>query len=188
MEWLMEWIRSRRLSRLGWPYSPASGVVDLLHQGYLLNTMADVFGVHSVEAASFDLIGQFAGPVGFADVIHLLPPGRAKKGGHSIFWIWSFAGGDLEIPPNSARLWSLGELLVLVSRLGDDGEQADGWLRLGRSIAVTIMHRLTCDNDDVARFLRHAMHARHSLLLATSAWLRGKARAIPPSLPPEGDE
>ncbi len=183
----MEWIRSRRVPRLGWPYSPASGVVDLLHQCYLLNAMADVFGVRSIEAASAELIGQFAGPGGFADVIHRLPPGGATKRGQDIPWIRPFAGGDLEILPKPARLWSLGELLLLISRLGNEGEQAEGWLRLGRSIAVTIMHRLSCGNDDEARFPRQAMHARHGLACYLGL-LRGKARAIPSSLPPEGDE
>ncbi len=174
----MKWILSRRIPGLGWPYSSASGVVDLLHQCYLLNSFADFSGVRSVEKATMEMVGQFAGACGFADAIHVLPADATWQG-QDIPWLRPLADISIQVLPKPARLWSLGELLVLISRLASEGESSGGWLRLGRTVAGTLLHRLANPEDAEARFPRQAMHARHGLACYLDL-LRGKARAAPP--------
>jgi hypothetical protein len=159
----MGWIRSHRVAGLGWPYSPGSPVVDLLHQCYILNAMADVFGTPSVEVATAEMVGQFAGPCGFADVIHLRNAGELGVAVRDIPWLRPLSTGWIEVLPKPARLWSLGELLVVISRLGLEGDRADAWLRLGRRIAESILQHLSAGQNPEARYPRHVMHALHGL-------------------------
>ncbi len=159
----MEWIRSRRVASLGWPYSPSNSVVDLLHQCYILNAMADVFGTSSVEVATAEMVGQFAGPCCFADVIHLRIPGENRIEGREIPWLRPLGADWIEVLPKPARLWSLGELLVLVSRLGFESERAEAWLRLGRRVADSILQNLSTGHNQEARYPRHVMHALHGV-------------------------
>ncbi len=179
----MEWIRSRRIAGLGWAYSPNSPVVDLLHQCYILNALADAFGVGSIEAASADMVGQFAGPCCFADAIRLVKDGEGTADVRDIPWLRPLGIRQLELLPKPARLWSLGELLVLLSRLGLDGARSDAWVRLGRRVAESILLRLSAPDDAEAQYPRHVMHAVHGLacyleLLRKRAQLANQAREV----------
>ncbi|MBL8394667.1 MAG: hypothetical protein JNK99_07955 [Candidatus Accumulibacter sp.] len=159
----LQWIGSRRVAGLGWPYSPASPVVDLLHQCYILNAMGDVFGTDSIERAIAEMVGQFAGACGFADVIHLVASGELEATRRDIQWLRPLGEQWIEVLPKPARLWSLGELLVVVSRLGLDGESAEAWFRLGRRLAESILQRTSLVDDVEAKYPRHLMHALHGL-------------------------
>lgn len=160
----MEWIRSRRISGLGWPYSTSSPVVDLLHQCYILNACSDVFGVRSIESATAEMMGQFAGPCCFADVMRLVTEGVVESSdARDIPWLRFIGSLQVELLPKPARLWSLGELLVLLSRLGLDGERSNAWGRQGRRVADAILSRFSASDDVEARYPRHVMHAVHGL-------------------------
>jgi len=159
----MEWIRSRRVAGLGWTYSPNSPVVDLLHQCYILNALADAFGVESIESASAEMVSQFAGPCCFADTMRLVMEGEEPANVRDIPWLRPLGGHQVELLPKPARLWSLGELLVLLSRLGFEGVRSDAWIRMGRRVAESILLRLSAPDDAEAKYPRHVMHAVHGL-------------------------
>ncbi len=160
---VMEWIRLRRIAGLGWPYSPYSPLVDLLHQCYILNSLADVFGTQSVEKECAEMLGQFAGPCCFADAIRLVMNKDELSNNHNIPWLRSLGDFQLEILPKPARLWSLGELLVLLSRLGMEGVHSEAWVRQARQVAEMIISRLSAEDDVEALYPRHVMHAVHGL-------------------------
>jgi len=159
----MEWICARRVDGLGWPYSPNSPIVDLLHQCYILNALADAFGVGSIESASAEMVGQFAGPCCFADAMRLVMVDDETANVRDIPWLRPLGRHQVELLPKPARLWSLGELLVLMSRLGLEGERSDAWVRQGRRVAESILLRLSAPGDAEAQFPRHVMHAVHGL-------------------------
>jgi hypothetical protein len=159
----MDWIRSRRVSGLGWPYSPTSPVVDLLHQCYILNALADAFGGQSIEQECAEMMGQFAGPCCFADAMLLVMGNEESANARDIRWLRPLGDFQVQLLPKPARLWSLGELLVLLSRLGLEGKHSEAWVRQGRRIAEAIMSRLTAADDAEASYPRHVMHAVHGL-------------------------
>lgn len=159
----MEWIRYRRIGSLGWPYSPKSPVVDLLHQCYILNILADTFGVHSIESATAEMVGQFAGPCCFADAMRLVIMGEEPADVRDIPWLRTLGRHQVELLPKPARLWSLGELLVLLSRLGLQGKHSEAWVRQGLRVAKAIMSRLSAKDDAEVLYPRHVMHAVHGL-------------------------
>lgn len=160
---VIDWIRSRRIAGLGWSYSPISPIVDLLHQCYILNSLADVFGAQSVEKECAEILGQFAGPSCFVDAIRLVMGKEELSSKRDIPWLRSLGGFQLEVLPKPARLWSLGELLVLLSRLGMGGVNSEAWVRQGRLVAEMIMSRLSSEDDVEAQYPRHVMHAVHGL-------------------------
>lgn len=172
---VMEWIRSRRVAGLGWPYSSSSPVVDLLHQCYILNALSDVFGARSIEQECAEMLGQFAGPCCFADAMRLVMGNEESSNARDIPWLRPLGDFEVELLPKPARLWSLGELLVLLSRLGLEGKHSEAWVRQGRRVATAIMSRLSAEEDKEARYPRHVMHAVHGLACYL-ALLRKRAR------------
>jgi hypothetical protein len=172
----IEWIRSRRVAGLGWPYSPTSPVVDLLHQCYILNALADVCGIQSIEQECAEMMGQFAGPC-FADAMRLVMHSDEFDNTRDIRWLRPLGDCQVEILPKPARLWSLGELLVLLSRLGLEGKHSAAWARQGRRVAEAIVSRLSAEEDTEARYPRHVMHAVHGLACYL-ALLRKRAQGI----------
>jgi hypothetical protein len=159
----LEKIRSAHLKGLGWTYAPGNLVVDLLHQCYILNALADIHGGSLVEEFALEMVGQFATPEGFADALRLLPLGGKAGQSRDIPWLRPFDKGSVELLPKVARLWSLGELLVLVSHLACDGVRRDGWVSLGARAARLIMSILTSPDAVEAKYPRHVMHAVHGL-------------------------
>ena len=171
----LEWLISQRIKGLGWAYSPESLVVDLLHQCYLLNSFADVFSVKSIEIPCAEMVGQFAGPCCFADALRIVETDCSLDEKQSIPWVRKVGETQVELLPKPARLWSLGELLVLVSRLGEHGDRSAGWIRLCHKIAETILERLASSCDIESQYPRHVMHALHGLA-SYLALLRKKAQ------------
>jgi hypothetical protein len=156
-------IRSQRIPRLGWIYAPGNYIVDLLHQCYILNAFSDVYGSNTVEEAVAEMIGQFATPEGFADALRIVPPGAVVGHPRDIPWLRPFGDGSIELLPKVARLWSLGELLVLICHLAETSERREGWTRLATKVADLIMTRLTNADTIEAKYPRHVMHALHGL-------------------------
>lgn len=156
-------IRSVRTKGLGWIYAPGTLIIDLLHQCYILNSLADIHGESSVEESALEMVGQFATPEGFADAIRLVPQSGVAGNSRDIPWVRPFDGRSVELLPKVARLWSLGELLVFVSRLACVGSHRDGWLRLGAKAARLILSILTSPDAVEAKYPRHVMHAVHGL-------------------------
>lgn len=160
---ILEKIRSVRFKGLGWIYAPGNFVVDLLHQCYILNAFVDIDGGSSVEESAMEMVGQFATPEGFADALRLVPDANEAGQYRDIPWLRPFDRGSVELLPKVARLWSLGELLVLVSHLACTGIRSDGWLRLGARSALLIVNALNNPNAVEAKYPRHVMHAVHGL-------------------------
>lgn len=170
----LDGIRSLRVDGLGWVYAPGNLIVDLIHQCYILNALADVHGGQSVEGSAQEMIGQFATLEGFADALRLVPHGAALEHSRDIPLLRSFGGGSIELLQKVARLWSLGELLVLISHLAEAAVRREGWTRLGARVADLILSRLASDEAIEAKYPRHVMHAVHGLACYLSLLRRSK--------------
>jgi hypothetical protein len=162
-EWknVLRWIRLWKIANLGWPYAPGNPTVDLLHQCYILNALADVFGAPSVEEDTASMLGQFYGCGGLTDVLKLAD-GRSMSDNTDIIRIID-RKYSVRVLPRVARVWSLGELLVLLSRLAGHGRFTQFWLRQGRMIAQVLLSRLENTTDPETGYPRHTMHALHGL-------------------------
>ena len=160
-EEVSDWIQSHYHPKLGWSYSPGNHRIDLLHQAYILNSFAKLNGAKSVEQKTIDLIGQFSNFDGFIDSgdFHAKVEGLFDS---KIPLVRAVGDGYFEVIPKSARLWSLGELLVLVSKLSQHGEHKKSWINFGRKISCLILNNLDSNNPEV-NYYRHTMHAIHGL-------------------------
>lgn len=155
-----------RLPWVGWPYAPGNTVIDLLHQAYILNSFADLRGVPAIEQAAVELLGQFIGPgdSGYFDTMtfHTEPPLEVLSGPY-VRRVRGVPGGYVGIQPKAARLWSLGELLVLWSRLAMLRGRDSSWARLAFGLAEGLLDRLAEPGDPETTYPRHTMHAAHGL-------------------------
>jgi hypothetical protein len=148
----------------------------LLHQCYILNALCDVAAGSEPERFAREIVGQFAGPCCFADALAWHPEGGEVPVLREIPWLRPLGGGHVQLMPKPARLWSLGELLVVTTRLAREGEHPSAWLRLGTSISAKIIERLGDADDAERQYPRHVMHALHGLACQLRL-LRSMARA-----------
>ncbi len=160
---VLDEIRSVRAKGVGWIYASGNLVIDLLHQCYILNSLADIHGESLVEESVLEMVGQFATPEEFSGAIRLVPQSGVAANSRDISWARPFDGRSVELLPKVARLWSLGELLIFVSRLTCAGSHRDGWVRLGAKVARLIVSILTSPDAVEAKYPRHVMHAVHGL-------------------------
>jgi hypothetical protein len=155
------WIHLQKIAHLGWAYAPGNPTVDLLHQCYILNALADIFGAPAIEEDAAAMLGQFYGCGGLADVLKL-ENSQSAADSEKIFREIDKMH-SVQVLQRPARLWSLGELLVLVARLGREGRFPQRWLRQGQVIAQDILARMENETDPETSYPRHIMHVVHGL-------------------------
>jgi hypothetical protein len=149
-----------RVAGLGWQYEPGSPVVDLVHQSYLYKSMMSVVPVQTVSQDLETSIGQFVGATDWIDAIHLV--GGSTDTARYATWKRLHGGYRLSIEPRPARLWSLGELLTLVSAIAATEGSRGPWLQRASAIAGLVQARLLTQQGE-ALWARHSMHAAHGL-------------------------
>lgn len=164
---ILSYIDAQHIDGIGWCYSDENYRIDLLHQCYILNSMMDINGVQSYEIHCLEMIGHFMLPDGMLDVVSLHTSEKnfyekEIKAMRKIGKKW------IEVLPKKARLWSLGELLVVISRLCQMGNNTEAWFQFGRKISTWIIIHLE-DNDIESVYPRHTMHAAHGLSAYLSA-------------------
>lgn len=162
-------IREHHLPGIGWHYAPQTPVVDLLHQCYILAALETGLA-EAPENRRFcsrvlvETVAAFsAHPGDFFDTAeHLtstlaLPP-------HPRTILRFTPSGPLQLKPNPARLWSLGELLAVMagSIASQEEDGTAGWRPYAMPVCGAILARLS-ETEGEALFPRHLMHAAWGL-------------------------
>lgn len=160
---VIDHVRDTYLKGIGWIYMPRNPVVDLVHQCYILSSLLDVFGCESTETAALATLGNFWLGEFTADRgrwIESLGEGTAVPVGTALR---QHSSGWLAIDAVPARLWSLGEMNVVIARFARMGRFSRYWTDVMRRLALTLVHRLTGPPEGESEFFRHAAHAAHGL-------------------------
>lgn len=160
---VIDHVRSVYLDGIGWNYMPRNLVVDLVHQCYILDSLLGVYGCESTESTALATLGNF-----------WLGEFTADRGR----WMETL-GKDTAVPMGAvlrqcpsgwlvmdavpARLWSLGEMSVIVARLARVGCFSEYWMGVMRRLALALISRLTGPPEGEAEFFRHTTHAAHGL-------------------------
>ncbi|HRP63227.1 MAG TPA: hypothetical protein PK400_08045 [Phycisphaerales bacterium] len=164
------WIESLYVRPVGWPYATDNLRVDLLHQCYILNALADLSGVLAVEEATIRLLGIFRSGTGFKDRMTILSKDELHNLANHASTDWFFELADDQWVlrhMDRARDWSLGELLVLVSRLEQGGRYRSLWRGAVRSILEMVAPILESDLNNTSRQrFRHSIHLAHGVAWA----------------------
>jgi len=155
-------LADQRIPTAGWPYAPGRDVIDLVHQAYIVDGLSACLGPEAVEWAALGAFGHFGGFGQFADRVdwcrtRAVIPHKAGIVARALPFGW------LVLLPRRARLWSIGELLVVSSRFARAGVERDYWIGLARMVAEIAFSRLSREGDREAQFPRHAMHVAHGL-------------------------
>lgn len=157
---------AQRIPGLGWSYEPGSPVIDMLHQAYLYGSMKSALAVEAIARDAASSIGQFASGDVWIDGLHLVDDVDVPVQGRRM-WFRLHPPHRLAVDPRRARLWSIGELLVLVSEIAAYQALQNPWLQRAAAIADMVTNRLA-SHDGETCFARHTMHAAHGL----AAYLR----------------
>jgi len=157
----LKWMYSQYIPNLGWAYDTKSNVIDLLHQGYLLNAFLDAYGGKKVEDIGVSILSNFAGSYCFSDVLHLVLNEEQKA--KSSNWIRKVGLYEIEVLSKPARLWSIGEVLVFVSRMTRDVSCTQRWKYLSNDLAMKCIKMLESEELNEKEYPRHYMHAMHGL-------------------------
>lgn len=149
-----------RREEIGWEYSPSTRVVDLIHQCYLINAL------HEDDFAAFEqnlieLVQLFDSVGGYADKCEII---ESKHTISSVDIPLLRRAGDLyvNIARKPARLWSLGELLVSISKATSKSINRTAWKRRGHAVTEAILGHYTRHSRET-QYPRHSMHAAHGL-------------------------
>lgn len=168
-EQILRSVANQRRIDIGWHYSAKSGIVDLLHQCYLLEALRGFVDDAERERQLRDTISVFyAGDQYFdkcANVGHHFPPIDShvpilRKYGDSYY----------RFPAPCARLWSLGELLRVIANIIPASTNTVAWKRVGQQLVDRVLLSLAEGPD--REFPRQTMHALHGLTAYLAA-LRG---------------
>lgn len=170
-----------RIKDSGWCYEAGNGVIDLLHQAYLYGAMRPVIPPQEMEPEMLSTFSQFSLSPCWMDVVHLLPQERSEQIGHR----WARHAGPhwLVLDARPARLWSLGELLLVLSEVAGAGDSS-AWMARGGDVAAEVLRRAKLPNEPEMAYARHTMHLAHGLAvyIATKR-AAGPATEIPTGLP-----
>ena len=181
---VVDWLLAQYRYPVGWPYTEGSCRIDLLHQCYILNSLIYMRGVQKFEEQVFRMLGIFKTSTGFLDKIDFVPsliekPFITNPGVDSWFavrdnyWVVRYK--------TPARDWSIGELLVLISRLCEQGCKRVFWEKMLRKTLELAKLRLEKQIDGptkrAIRF-RHSMHLVHGVASAIRYLRRRKTRGV----------
>lgn len=158
-----EYILNNAIGLFGWTYSEDNKIIDLLHQWYIVNSMIDTFGAPSITDNALGILGQFNAANGFIDTMKVIKqvPGETSKSG--LVFYRAFHSGILEIKPKPARIWSLGEMLVGVSRIAQVNTDSLIWGKYALHVAKSLNNELQNKSNAENQYPRHLMHAAHGL-------------------------
>lgn len=149
----------------GWTYSEDNPVIDLLHQWYILNSLMDCIGSEPLENQCRAIFSHFSYGEKFIDVItlktHEWKPEKEKDLGYIL--TRPIKNGVLVIKNKPARLWSLGEMLLGISKICHSRQSDALWHRYGQKVAQFIYHESQNKQSDEWNFPRHTMHLAHGI-------------------------
>lgn len=181
-----EWVRSKFVPGVGWPYSDVSSRYDLLHQCYIINSLISFFG-NDVERDALATLSNFVLVDGVVDKFDLASEdetiaalGRSRRvfgrlsGNHSFIW------SDLP-----ARPWSVGEALTVTARFSCTGMHRHAWRNLQwRILASSGLSTKRSSIKPYRHQLRYAMHVAHGLARVLESQSASKPVTSYPRKPP----
>lgn len=169
---MLDAVANLRTEDIGWEYSPSARIVDLIHQSYLLNVLFDS-DCKRIEQQFVELVRLFDSVGGYADKCKILgskPPEMSSD----VLLLRRVGDLYVDVARKPARLWSLGELLVGMSKVAGKSANRAAWKRRAHAVAEAILEHCKQPSRE-AQYPRHAMHAAHGLA-AYLAFLREQNR------------
>ena len=155
----MDKLYEYRIPNIGWIYTPISNAVDLLHNSYIQNSyfLNKKYSDNINIDESINIICQFTNNSTFFDALAIKQNYNEWRGGIRR----SLNKEYIELTSKNARLWSLGELIVVLANLNIN--RNDLILeKFSRSIVSNIM---LLDFPEEKKYFRHTMHFTHGLAL-----------------------
>lgn len=150
-----------RIDGVGWRYDARSHVIDLIHQAYLRDAVSEALPFEDVEAHLLSTCAQFSAARGWVDVVHAVHGDAADAVGAR--WARRWADGWIALDSRHARLWSLGELLLVLAQAAAVSGSA-AWFSRASAVAAEVLRRVEhADEEPELKFARHSMHLAHGL-------------------------
>ncbi|WKB51080.1 hypothetical protein [Eleftheria terrae] len=171
-----------RMPGAGWCYEAGNGVVDLLHQAYLFGAMRSVVSADDIEPHMLSTFSQFSASTTWLDVVHVVEHQPLGQIGHR--WARHAGAHWLVLDARPARLWSLGELLRVLSEAATAGQSAH-WLTRAGGVAADVLRRAGAPGEREMVFGRHTMHLAHGLAAYIAA-KRASHQAVDAAVPGAG--
>jgi hypothetical protein len=165
---IADWLFEICMPDLGWVYAEGSHRIDLIHQSYILNNLLLFIPVKTLEEAAISILSHFAGPNMVIDKFDVTTVGEGKKAAARSGSVYThfFSNMALVFHNEPARYWSIGEMLVVMSKFYSVGNNRKYWLSTIKRYTSMI---LTSDifgvsSDHKKRFwFRHTLHIAHGL-------------------------
>ena len=168
---ILETVDASYRSDIGFPYADGVPVVDLLHQAYILNALLDAGRSADIEEQALTVVATLREGQRFLDTAKITDVATAiadqVKASQAVF-LRVHGSIGLVLNHRPARLWSLGEVVVLCARLSQTGRYPEFWKLQSRRAAEQLLTSYHFAGDETPSLHRPAMHAAHGL----AAWLK----------------
>lgn|GEM_PF-3095671 len=158
-------IAELRIRGIGWQYSASSKVVDLMHQCYTINAFPPDM-CPMIDEWHADLVSLFDGGINYLDACTLITDESELASSYELPIVRRMDGRCVRVERKPARLWSLGELLLSLSRRGgliEDELRRSQWKRTANRVAIHVLELLDTHSEE-AGFVRHSMHGLHGIV------------------------
>lgn len=145
-----KWLARDCLMPFGWPYEHGSARYDLLHTCFVLNSLAAILPGKYMEKIAIPVLAQFTGFNGYID--------KFDSGHHD--WAISVCTRSSSVVARfhpeqaiiyhnkTARAWALGELLVFMAAMAEQGQHKAYWTTMMKRTAATTLHKLDSNSDE----------------------------------------
>lgn len=157
---VLDWVVNSRVNDVGWLYAPNNFVIDLLHQCYILNSLRNYLAPNSIERFSAETLSLFLSMDNVSDSVKLVSSDQASPNDP---FIKRVGNHKIQAPSKKARLWSLGEALVLCTWLTTNGQNQKAWRKLSLHFGELVVRDLNDNSRNEGNYPRHIMHALHGL-------------------------
>jgi hypothetical protein len=126
----LSWLDQRFMPGLGWTYSAARPVFDLMHQVYIIEALLRHRGPRASEQRAIETFAAFRAGAGYIDSMLLTDRTKAIKSAERSGMRYVVFSGKhvLTAQCEPARLWSLGGMLGCFGLLAIDGALTGYWL------------------------------------------------------------
>lgn len=159
-----QYLMSRCVEPVGWPYAPGNERVDLLHGCYIVNSLLDLSPSPRLHAIALRMVSCFQGAGCVLDKLDVADEAAAigicqRSAGCSLMPLgdrWAVRYHE------EARPWTYGELLVLLSRLAVGGGYRGYWRAQMLRLAALLADRIAAAASKPP-LLRDTMHVAHGL-------------------------
>lgn len=161
---VLEYVNHLYEPLVGWQYEDNNKRVDLLHNFYILNSLFDYLKTEEIEKKTYEIINNYLYMGKIYDKYDVITYQEKKQFENKLKkYIIKKIKDDryILVFENEARDWSLGETLVLTSKLMVIGKEKKYWRKISNIIVEEIFLRY---ERKVDYFFRDEMHILHGLV------------------------